>query len=94
MATAAMEAAGAAAATANAIRASGVLVWVKPEEFSKILARARDPLVVMAKGGIFSTKYEYLMSYKGLAFYCKSGEPLTLASGVEVVLANSMMIPG
>ncbi len=85
--------AAAAAAAVNAIKASGVVVCVEPEEFAKILARAKDSLVVTAECGIFSTKYEYLMSYKGLAFYCKSGEPLTLAGSVEVVRSDSIWIP-
>jgi hypothetical protein len=90
---AAAGAAGAAAAAANAIKASGVLVRVEPEEFVKILARAKDPLVVVAEGGFFSPKYQYLTSYKGLAFYCKAGEPLPLPAGVELVRANSMWSP-
>jgi hypothetical protein len=87
-------AAGAAAAAANAIRASGVVVRVKPEEFAKLLARARDPLVVRAKGGFFGKKHDYLMSYKGLAFYCTADEPLPLPAGVELVVAGSIYMPG
>ena len=37
--------AGAAAAVANAIKASGVLVRVSPEDFQALLRRARDPLL-------------------------------------------------
>jgi hypothetical protein len=91
-----MAAAGAAAAAAiaNAIKASGVLVTLSPEEFSKILNRAADPLVVTAQGGLFSTNYSYLMSYKGLAFFTKSKSPLPLPSGCEVVTASRISIPG
>jgi hypothetical protein len=46
-----------AAAITNAIKASGVLVRVKPEEVEKILSRAKDPLVAIASvvsaGGIW-----------------------------------------
>ena len=86
--------AAAAAAIANAIKASGVLVRVDPAEFSKILAHAKDPLVVTAPGGLFSKKYQYLVSYKGLAFYTKSDEPIALPTGCEVVTAGSINIPG
>jgi hypothetical protein len=90
-----MAAAGAtAAAIANAIKASGVLVLLSPEEFVKILARAREPVVVVAEGGLFSRKFHYLMSYKGLAFFAKSNDPLQLPGGVEVVQARSISIPG
>jgi len=87
-------AAGAAAAIANAIKASGVLVRVRPEEFEKILSRAKDPLVVIAEGGFFSAKYQYLLSYKGLTFHCKSDEQLPLPLGTEVVSAGGIWIPG
>jgi hypothetical protein len=86
--------AAAAAAIAQAIKASGVLVRVEPGEFSKILNRVKDPLVVTAKGGVFSTNYQYLVSYKGLAFFTKSDEPVALPAGCEVVTANSIAIPG
>jgi hypothetical protein len=86
--------AAAAAAIAQAIKASGVLVRVEPGEFSKILSRARDPLVVIAKGGVFTTNYQYLISYKGLAFFTKSGTPVALPAGCEVVAAKSINIPG
>jgi hypothetical protein len=86
--------AAAAAAIAQAIKASGVLVRLEPPEFSKILNRVKDPMVVVAQGGLFSTKYEYLVSYKGLAFYTKSPEPLLMPADIELVTAKSMSIPG
>ena len=91
MATAA---AGAAAAIANAIKASGVLVRVEPKEFAKILAHANNPLVVIAEGGLFSTNFQYLVSYKGLAFFTKSRESLALPPDAEVVQARGINIPG
>jgi hypothetical protein len=86
--------AAAAAAIAQAIKASGVLVRLAPDEFRKILVRVRDPLVVISEGGLFSTNYQYLMGYKGLAFFTKSKTPLDLPAGAEVVAANGIWIPG
>jgi hypothetical protein len=86
--------AAAGAAIAQAIKASGVILRVKPNDFSKLLNRATDPLIVIAEGGIFSTNYQYLMSYKGLTFFTKSGTPLSLPSGAELVTADSIWIPG
>ena len=86
--------AAAAAAIANAIKASGVLVRIEPGEFAKILARVKDPLVVVARGGWLADKYQYLVSYKGLAFYCGAGDPVSLPSGCEVVTAKKINIPG
>ena len=87
-------AAAAAAAIAQAIKASGVLVRLDPAEFSKILSRVPDPLVVAATGGLFRTNYQYLMGYKGLAFYTKSAEALQLPAGAEVIAAKSIWTPG
>ena len=87
-------AAAAAAAIAKAVKASGILVRLDPEEFSKVLNRAKDPLVVIAQRRFFGTKYQYLFSYKGLAFFAQSKTPLVLPTGCEVVTANRIWIPG
>jgi len=87
------DAALAAAAIADAIKASGVLIRIEPQEFAKILARVKDPLIVVAEGGIFGKNYRYLMSYKGLAFFTKSDAPLELPGGAEVVTAEHISIP-
>ena len=87
-------AAGAAAAVAQAIKASGVIVRVEPEDFLSILQRHQEPLVVQATQGFFSTSYQYLSSYKGLAFFTKSAVPLALPAKCEVVLAQKIWIPG
>jgi hypothetical protein len=83
-----------AAATIAAIKASGVIVVVEPDEFVGILKRQPGALVVRATGGLFSTRYRYLTSYKGLAFYTKAREPLDLPPGTELVNAQSIWVPG
>jgi hypothetical protein len=60
----------AAAAIAQAIKASGVIIHVEPDDFVGILRRQPGALVVQATGGFFSTSYRYLTSYKWLAFFC------------------------
>jgi hypothetical protein len=81
------------AAIANAIKASGVVVRVTPEDFQRILAKADKPLVVWSKGGFFARNYQYLTSYKGFAFHTKSGPPLELSPKIETVLAEKIWIP-
>ena len=83
----------AAMAIANARRASGVVVSVTPENFAKIVARVEKPLVVHATGGIFSTSYQYMTSYRGLAFYTKSRQPVGLPAGTELIAAESIWVP-
>lgn len=77
----------------QASRVTSLLVRVEPEEFSKILFRMQEPLVVVVEGGIFTTHYHYLTSYKGLPFYTKSEQQLQLPAGAEVVNAGSISIP-
>jgi hypothetical protein len=89
-----MSGAAAAAAIAWATKASGVIVRLEPNEFIQILSRQDAPLVVTARGGFFSTKYQYLTSYKGLAFFAKSATPIPVPSGAEIVEAGWIWIPG
>ncbi|MEP6706854.1 MAG: hypothetical protein ABJC05_05015 [Pyrinomonadaceae bacterium] len=83
-----------AAAIANAIKANGVLVRVEPADFQNILRKVEEPLVVYARGGIFSTSHQYLVSYKGFAFFTKSSSPILLPSEVETIVAKKIWIPG
>lgn len=90
---AAAGAAAAAAAIANAIKASGVVVRVAPNAFQTILRKVENPLVIYAEGGFFSTNYQYMVSYKGFAFFTKSREPLLMPNGVEIIAANKIWLP-
>jgi hypothetical protein len=85
--------AAAAAAIAMAIKASGVLVTVDPENFQAILNKTEKPLVICTTAGVFSKKFLYLTSYKGFAFFTKSAVPLDLSLKVEVVQANKIWVP-
>jgi len=90
-------AAGAAAvavAIAQVIKASGVIVRVSPEDFDAILQKNEQPLVVASTGGFISTNYQYLTSYKGLAFFTKSPAPLMLPPKAELIEAQKIWIPG
>ena len=83
-----------AAAIANAIKASGVVVRIEPEDFAKLLGRIEKPLVIYKKGGLFTTNHQYLVSYKGFAFYTKASEEIFLPSTAEVIITRSIWIPG
>jgi hypothetical protein len=86
--------AAAYAAMVQAVKASGVIVRVEPDAFLKILGKNHDALVVVTGSSFWSKGYQYLTSYKGLAFYSKSPVELQLPSGVEVVWAKSIWVPG
>jgi hypothetical protein len=90
---AASGAAAAAAAIANAIKASGVVVRVEPVDFLALLERADAPLVVVGQGGVFRKHFRYLTSYKGLAFFTRSPSALVLPRRAELVAARAISIP-
>ena len=83
-----------AGAIVEASKASGTIVSVSPEGFLDILRKSENPLVVVARGGVFGKKLDYLTGYKGLCFYTRSGEPLQFPSRAETVSAKKIWIPG
>lgn len=87
-------AAAAAQMIAEATKASGVIVRVYAEDFTAIVNWNAEPLVVHATTGFFSTKHQYLTSYRGLAFYAKVPEPLPLPPHAQLVEATKIWIPG
>lgn len=86
-------AAAAAAAIAKAIKASGAIVDMEPDEFEIILSRMDKPIVVIAESKIIKTTYQYLTSYKGFAFHTKSYTPLNLPGSTEVITAKKIWVP-
>lgn len=86
-------AAAAAAAIATAIKASGAIVKVEPDDFLTIVNRHEEPLVVWAESGVFGKTYRYLTSYKGLAFHTQASRPLHLPGTAELIRASKIWIP-
>jgi hypothetical protein len=86
-------AAAAMAAIAQAIKASGAIVRVTPDNFIKILGKVNKPLVVFAKGGIFKPNYQYITAYKGLIFFTKSEKELMIAGDAEIISSKSIWVP-
>jgi hypothetical protein len=83
----------AAAAMANAIKASGAIVRLDPDAFQRILWKVEDPLVVTSETRFFGTTYKYIFGYRGLVFYTKSAEPLRIGGKAEIISAKSIWIP-
>ena len=86
-------AAARAAAIAQAIKASGAIISMEPNDFLLILSKTSKPLVVLAEGGFLKTSYQYLTSYKGLVFFTKSPSPVQLPSDIELIVAKKIWIP-
>ena len=62
--------AAAVAAIANAIKASGAIVRVEPDDFNRILSNVAKPLVVIAKGGFFKPNFPRI-SWINLLLLCR-----------------------
>lgn len=94
MAYAAGAAGAAAVAIAQAIKASGAIVSIEPNDFATILSKAKSPVVVVATNGFREKEYQYLTGYKGLVFFTKSNSPMQFTSDTELVVAKKIWIPG
>lgn len=80
------------ATIANAIKATGAIIHVEPNEFQNLLQRKDESLVVFAAAGMFR-KNQYLTAYKGLVFYTKAAIPLVLSADTELIQAKKIWIP-
>ena len=83
----------AAAAMANAVKASGAIIRLDPEEFSKVLSRTTEPLIVISPSGFKKRKTQYLLSWKGFVFHCISTEQMSFPKGAEIIAAKKIWIP-
>ncbi len=89
------EGAAIAAAVANAVKASGAIVQVAPDSFSIIASKTSNPLIVVSESSFLGRRsYQYLTSYKGLIFYAKSSQPVSLSGNAEIVKAGKIWVPG
>ena len=68
------------------------VVFVEPEEFLAILRKSEKGVVVYSPSG-FLSKHKYLTSYKGLTFFTKSKEALTIFGSAEVITAKKIIVP-
>ena len=88
-----MATAAAAAARAQAIKASGAIVKVSPSDFQILISKVKEPLVVFSEGGLLKKNYQYLFGFKGLVFFTKSPTQINLPVGSETLHAQNIWIP-
>ena len=85
--------AAAAAAVIRAIKASGVIVRLGPDDFQQLLMRNPPGLVVHAMGGFLNRRHKYLAGSQGLAFCTVARDPLPIPRSSQVVEAKRIWIP-
>jgi hypothetical protein len=83
----------AAAVIAQAIKASGAIVSLEPNDFFTVVSRVEKPAVVLATSGFRKKTYQYLTGYKGFIFYTKTKVPLQLPGSAEAIVARKIWIP-
>jgi hypothetical protein len=86
-------AASAANAIANAVKASGAIIKLEPDEFSKILSKTTDPLIVVSPTGFKKRKTRYLFSWKGFVFFCETKKQVIFPKGTKTILSNKIWVP-
>ena len=83
----------AAAAIANAVKASGAIVRVTEEDFMNIISRGEKLLIVVGRGGFLKKSFDYLMWYKGFVFFTRTNKELYLPGNCEIISAKQIWIP-
>lgn len=85
--------AAAAAAIANAIKASGAIVRLKEEDFIKVISRSDNPVIIVSRGGFMRKDFDYLTAYKGFIFYVRTKNEINLPGDSEIISAQQIWIP-
>lgn len=90
-----MSAGAAAAHLRSATVVCGTIVHMEPDEFLLMLAKIEVPLVVVGREPrlFLAGDHQYLTSYRGLAFYTTSTEPLNFPGPVEMLMARRIWAP-
>lgn len=81
------------AAEFQALKASGILVRLGPEEFQSLLNRTEAPLIVRHTSGYFRKTVHCLVHYRGFVFYTQSRQPIELPANAEIIDAKSLWLP-
>lgn len=78
-------------AAVNAVAQARAVVNCEPGALLRVLERNKGGLVATTeRSGFFNSTYQSLTSYKGIAFFTASKEPLILPAGLEIFTADSI----
>ena len=83
---------GAAAALAAAQRVfvGGVIVFVDPETFMKVLSKLKNIVVIHGVKGVINKTHVYIAVYQGVVFLTESKDLLPITPDIE---AKSLQLP-
>lgn len=77
----------------QALKMNGAFIKLTAEDFQNLLNRNENLAVVLSKASFFKTTYTYVTSHKGLIFYCKNDEQLSVPSKHELINSSSISLP-
>lgn len=77
----------------NALKMSGVFVKLTPSDFQNLINKHDDLAIVFSKTTFFGTTFSYVTAHKGLTFFCKTKDPLSLPGKHEVFSVNYLSLP-
>ena len=77
----------------QALKMNGVFVKITKEDFQNLINRNEGLVIVVSKTGLFSNQYLHVTSYKGLVFYCKNKDVLSISNKNETLYSNSISLP-
>ncbi|MFT6255272.1 MAG: hypothetical protein ACJATV_001532 [Granulosicoccus sp.] len=77
----------------QAKRVVGSTMVVDDSTFLEVLDDKKSGLIVTAKRGFFSVKYQYQISYQEFTFLLETCQPIVIPEGFTVVLAEKIHNP-
>lgn len=77
----------------HALKMNGVFVKLERYDFQNLLNRNDNLAVVVYQNNFFGTTFTYVTSHKGLAFFCKTKEQLSIPGKHEIFNAASLALP-
>ena len=86
-------AAAAQQAIQNAIKASGAIVKIDPNDFTGLISKMDNALIVEAPGSMFTRVWKYMTSYKGFLFYTKTKDRLSIPNRHELIKSRKIWVP-
>lgn len=77
----------------NAIKASGAIIKIDPDDFSGLMAKMGNALVAEAPAGVFTKVWKYMTSYKGFLFYTQAKDRLSIPNRYEPIRSRKIRLP-
>ncbi len=75
------------------IKATGAIIHIESWDFTQLLLKTEQPVVIKAKAGLLRNYYQYMTTYKGFIVFTRSRQELDLPANVELINAKEIWLP-